>query len=511
MTYCRPVTTVLSVLILLFCLNPLRGAKPDANKTDDPSNNVEKSVVKVFTTARYPDMQRPWSRQPPAEVSGSGVVIKGKRILTNAHVVDYASQVQVQSNESGDKYLAKVEAISHAMDLAILKVDDEKFFDGRTPLPMLDRLPKVKDSVLVYGFPVGGNNLSITKGIVSRIEFVPYNNFVPGLRIQIDAAINPGNSGGPAVADGKMIGLAFSRLNQSENIGYIIPVEEIELFLNDITDGKYDGKYAFYDTFQTLENPALRPFLKIDENLKGLIVSKPYSDDPDYPLKTWDIITMIGETPLDNQGMIQLADDVRVNKGYLVQKYVKDGKLPMTIVREGKPLKIELPMPRGWAQVLGTLSGSYPSYFIYGPLVFTKGTAEIVSIPMSTGLHAAFAYSGSPLINRLGDKPAFPGEELVVVSSPLFPHSLSKDYSNPAFQVVKSVNGIQVKNLSHLVEILRDTKDEFVTFEFDSRMGAEIIVFNRAQAIKSTEEILTDNGIRSQGSPDTLSVWETKK
>ncbi len=63
-----------------------------------------------------------------------------------------------------------------------------------------------------------------------------------GLRIQVDAAINPGNSGGPAVVDGRMIGLVFSRLQQADNIGYLIPMEEIELFLEDIRDGRYRGQ-----------------------------------------------------------------------------------------------------------------------------------------------------------------------------------------------------------------------------------------------------------------------------
>src|SRR4051812_40645527 len=64
---------------------------------------VESSVVKVFATVRYPDPYRPWAKQSPEEQSGSGVVIRGKRLLTNAHVVGYASQVQIQANHAGDR------------------------------------------------------------------------------------------------------------------------------------------------------------------------------------------------------------------------------------------------------------------------------------------------------------------------------------------------------------------------------------------------------------------------
>ena len=106
--------------------------------------------------------------------------------------------------------------------------------DTHPPLARATNCPPMKDTVMVYGFPTGGTNLSITKGIVSRIEFAGYNFPVSGLRIQIDAAINPGNSGGPALSGDEMIGLAFSRLGGADNIGYIIPVEEIEFFLKDI-------------------------------------------------------------------------------------------------------------------------------------------------------------------------------------------------------------------------------------------------------------------------------------
>src|SRR5207248_8881833 len=119
----------------------------------------------------------------PRGATGTGVIVEGKRILTNAHVVLYASQVQVQANQSGDKISATVEAIAQGIDLAVLKLDDDTFFDARPPLARMSKLPAAKDSVMVYGFPTGGTNLSITKGIVSRIDFALYNYPTSGLRI----------------------------------------------------------------------------------------------------------------------------------------------------------------------------------------------------------------------------------------------------------------------------------------------------------------------------------------
>ena len=466
---------------------------------------AENSVVKVFSTMRHPDIARPWSKSAPAEASGSGVVIEGKRILTNAHVVAYASQVQVQGNQSGDKISATVEAIAPGVDLAVLKLDDASFFNNRPPLPRAGALPQIKDPVLAYGFPMGGTSLSITRGIVSRIEFVAYGLVTSGLRIQIDAAINPGNSGGPAISDNKMIGLAFSHLVNAENIGYIIPNEEIELFLKDLAHGHYDGKPGIYDELQTLENPALRSFLKLDPTVRGMIVHRPDQMIPGYPLQQWDVITRINDKPIDDEGMVAIGSNLRVGFGYLVQQAARDGTVPLTLVRAGKTEQVHMPVPPHRPLLIDSLQGAYPSYFILGPMVFERATIETLSLIRTHNQ----AMVGNPLVARLGDRPDAEHEELVVIPAPLFPHALSKGYMDPTGSIVRSVNGTPVKSLAHLVTLLRDLKDEYVIIDFENR-ASEAMVFPRAQMVAATDAILTDNGVRAQGSPDMLKVWEAK-
>src|ERR1700681_2820686 len=439
----------------------------------DPAPAIENSVVKVFATMRYPDPFKPWSKQAPSELTASGVVIEGKRILTNAHVVLYASQVQIQANAAGDKVAATVVAVAPGIDLAILQLDDAAFFDRHPPLPRAGKLPRIKYAVWPYVFPTGGNSLSITKGIVSRIEFVSYNYPVSGLRIQVDAAINPGNSGGPAIAGDKMIGLAFSKLSgDAQNIGYIIPNEEVELFLKDIADGRYDGKPAMYDDLQTLENPALRDYLKLDKSVEGMVVHRPAHSDAAYPLKEWDVVSRIGNMPIDNQGMVKIDKDLRVSFGYLIQQVASNGKLPLTVVRGGKTLAVQLPVSAEHPTLVTDLRGTYPSYFIYGPLVFSPATWQLVSsLENNAGLMRMLGLVKSPLVTHALDEPDADLQELVVVSSPFFPHRIANGYSNPAGSVVYAVNGTRIKSLVHLVAVLRDLKDSFVTFEFDQKGG----------------------------------------
>ncbi len=500
---------VFTFAVALVSATPARAS--DGLATDaEASRRVENAVIQVFATQVHPDPIRPWSKEPPREVTGSGVVIEGKRILTNAHVVLYASQIEIQANHSGDKRSATVKAIAPGIDLAMLELDDPKFFDTHPPLPRSSALPSVKEPVLVYGFPTGGTTLSITKGIVSRIEFARFNYPVSGLRIQVDAAINPGNSGGPAVVGDQMIGLAFSHLGGAQNIGYIIPSEEIELFLADAADGTYDGKPTLLDEIQTLESDALRAFLKLDPGMQGVVVHAIDAPDPKYPLKEWDVITKIGDTPVDDQGRVEIAGGLRVQFRYLVQKLAKDGKVPLTIRRGGQELTLQVPVPARRPRLIPNLEGSYPSYFTFGPVVFSPLTVQLMAALSAKGQRGgspfAVSWAGTPVVGRMLEPPAFPGEELVAISSPLFPHKLSKGYSNPMARIVTAVNGAPVKNLRHLVELLRDCRDDYVVISLAGRFG-ESLVFPRKEATAATERILADNGIRAQGSPDAMAVW----
>lgn len=479
----------------------------------DADKALASSVVKIYSTRLNPDLNKPWNRQSPSSVSGSGVVIEGNRILTNAHVALYASQIQVQASESGDKMTATVEAIAPGIDLAVLKLDDESFFKSHAPMPRANTLPALKDPVLAYGFPTGGDSQSVTKGIVSRIEFVPYRHQVSGLRIQVDAAINPGNSGGPVVADDKMIGLTFSNIPTAQNIGYIIPNEEIELFLKDVADGRYDGKPAIFDTFQTLENPALRTFLRLEKDTKGLVVYEPLRPDADYPLKKWDVVTHIGGTPVDAQGMVTVGGGLRLRMHYLVQKVVRNGVVPLTVFRAGKLMPIELPVVSSVAKLIPELVGTYPPYFIYGPLVLSKATVELLPGIQSSTNNASSAnvmviwsVTGSPLVTQRSENASKELEELVVVSAPFFSHKITTGYSNMAYRVIKTVNGIPVRSLAHLVALLRDMKDEFVTFDAEMK-GGETVVFRHKDMLTATEEVLNSNSIRLQASEQLMKVW----
>ncbi len=232
------------------------------------------TVVKVFVTTNKMDYYRPWQSEGIRAGSGSGVIITGNRILTNAHVVSNHTFIQVKKDADSKKYTAEVVAIGHDCDLALLEVHDSSFFEDVAPLEF-GNLPKQQDSVVVIGYPQGGGKISITEGVVSRVEITSYAQSARKLlTVQIDAAINPGNSGGPVVKDNKLVGIAMQVFQAGQNIGYMIPVPVIEHFFKDLEDGNYEGFPLLGIDFKNTENTALRKYYGITQEEGGVLVTR---------------------------------------------------------------------------------------------------------------------------------------------------------------------------------------------------------------------------------------------
>lgn len=496
-------------LVALFALPAVALSQEDTR--------AKQTVVKVFCTSNKLNLSSPWKRGPGSESTGSGVWLGGRRILTNEHLVDYATQVSVQPNESAERIPAEVIFASPEMDLAIIEMDDDPFGD-LTPPEFADALPKLRSNVRVYGFPEGGSSLSVTEGIVSRIEYRAYSHGEFGLRVQVDAAINPGNSGGPAYVDDKIIGIAFQKRARSDNIGYLIPSEEVLRFIHNAEAERDERKPQLPLVFQRLQNRGLRAKLGLSRETTGVWVRELQDVDDSYPVQVGDVVTHIGDNDVDNSGQTRLTDDVRVNFEYFVTPLASSGTVPLRIVRAGEEMVVDAPVRQPRALLMKSLRGTYPKYFVYGPLVFIPAPAEFLSVLESfmaaanasqrvSGIAsmAALSRRRSPMLERRFDPPKSSDEELVMVCNWL-PHRINLGYSPPNMQVVHSVNGVEIHNLQHLVETLRDEESEYIEFRFADQR-TETLVFDREQLAKASEDILLNNGIPRQASSDLLKIW----
>lgn len=143
---------------------------PEWNPGDgtDLSQTFE-SIIKVYTVAASPNWFMPWQTKQQRESTGSGFIVSGNRIITNAHCVADQAHVIVRKHGDPKKYTARVVAVGHECDLALLTTDAPEFWEGTTALE-LGGIPNLQDPVAVVGYPTGGDNISVSVGVVSRVE-----------------------------------------------------------------------------------------------------------------------------------------------------------------------------------------------------------------------------------------------------------------------------------------------------------------------------------------------------
>ena len=346
------------------------------------TNGVKDSLVKIYTVSKVRKYLEPWNVST-SRSSGSGSIIKGNLILTNAHVVANNTFIEVRRHGKRKRVKAKVLSVSHQADLAILSVEDKSFFEGSHPLEF-GTLPKIQQKIVVCGFPTGGDTLSVTTGIVSRIEHQRYaHSGETFLAIQVDAAINPGNSGGPALTDGKIVGVVMQQRRNSQNIGYLVPINMIAHFLKDMLDGKYDGFPDIGIVTQSLESVALRAMYNLDENVTGQLVTKKLYNCNFYDeIEVGDVITAIDGHKIENDGTVEFRHHEYTWYSYYLDLHQMGEEVTLDIIRGKTPMQIKFKLSHRSDDFLMVKRYRYdemPTYFIYGGYVFSPLTSNLLA------------------------------------------------------------------------------------------------------------------------------------
>lgn len=458
------------------------------------------SVIKIFTVSSSPNYFLPWQNKSQRETMGSGFVIPGKKILTNAHVVADHTFVLVRKHGSPTKYRAEVQAVGHECDLAILVVESPEFWEGMNFLELGD-IPFLQEAVAVVGYPQGGDNISVTKGVVSRVEPTQYVHGATQLMaIQIDAAINPGNSGGPAIMGNKVAGVAFQNLSGSENIGYIIPVPVIKHFIAGIEEsGKYMGFCSMGLSCQPTENVQLRNHFKMQPHMTGVLVSKinPLSDAYGV-LKKDDIILEFDGVPIANDGTVPFRNRERITFDHLVSMKKPNETALVKLLRNGGEHAFTITLQPLQPLVPVHQFDKLPSYYIFAGLVFVPLTQPYLHE------YGEDWYNTSPrrLCERaLRELPKRAGEQLVILSQVLM-DDINAGYERLAELQVKKVNGIEIKNLKHLCQLVENCSRESLRIDLDDD---RVVALSYESARIATSWILERHRIPSRMSIDLLS------
>lgn len=448
---------------------------------------IKKAIVKIYAQCVRPYHFDPWSMDTPESCSGSGCIIGGSRILTNAHVVSDQTVVQVRRHGDAKRHFARLLYVSHDADLALLTVDDPSFFDGVTPLE-IGPLPRPQEEVLVYGFPEGGDSLSITGGIISRIEHQVYvHSFLSLLAVQIDAAINPGGSGGPAIIDGRVVGVVMQMRPGSSGIGYLVPSPVIRHFLKDVEDGECQGVPGIGIATQPLVNPDHRLFYGVPDNREGVLVVRVVPGSPaDGIIEEKDVLLSIEGNPIAGDGTVEFRPRERTSFHYYVERKQIGERVELGVLRGGKELSlsVELTKPaRSFFLVPAPEHDILPSYYIFGGLVFRKLTLGYLM-----GWGNEWEKEAPPhLLAVLHCNLRRCEDEEVVLLVRVLAANVNDGYHDVGDWIIERVNGRRVRNLKELIRIAEEGDSPFVVFE--NSCGEEIVL-DRRKARESKQEIL---------------------
>ena len=450
-------------------------------------------VVRIYCTYQEADYETPWQTHAPRSSTGSGVVIGPGRILTGAHCVANATFLQVQRGSAPEKIVARVLAVCHDADLAVLEVDASAT-EGIQPAE-LGELPQLGDEVTVAGYPVCGEELSMTEGIVSRIEVQSYEHSDRKiLAVTVDAAINDGNSGGPVYHDDQVIGIAFQSLEDAENIGEMVPAPVIATFLEGIEQGHSTAVPGLGAVIQNLENPALRNRLGLKSETGGVLINEVW-----FGNSAWGVFE-VGDVLLEIDGLAVAANGtVRYQGMFRCQFDVVFGErfvgdvLDVVVFRAGERRTLSLELrPMAWL-VPRDAYDTRPDWFLFGGLVISTLSKDFLKAWGDEWWNKA----PNHLVNAYYHSARTEETQEIVVISQVLADEVNVGYEGSMYEVIASCNGTRPRNIRHAQELLQSQEGE-ATILTESKL---VLHFDVAEAVQANERIVERYRVPAKSSP----------
>jgi S1-C subfamily serine protease len=421
---------------------------------------IRSSVVRIFTVSQTPDYSTPWDPGKSESSMGSGFIISKRRILTNAHVVGNARFIAIEKEGDARRYEARVKFIAHDCDLAMLEVMDPAFYQGTSHLA-LGGVPQLDSVVTVLGYPIGGDRLSVTRGVVSRIDYQIYSHsgVDSHLAIQIDAAINPGNSGGPVIQNGSVVGVAFQGFSGmvAQNVGYMIPVPVLNRFLQDVADGRYDRYVDLGIQFFPLINATYRKALGLGSGDFGVMVSEVMQAGAAYgQVKVGDVLLAIDDRPIFSDGRVAMDND-RLLLNEVVERKFKGDRVKMQLLRQFRKINVTFALKMPWPYL--TQARQYdvrPRFVLFGGLVFQ---------PLSSSFYATLADRPVTLryyYTQFIDAELYLQHPEVVVISKVLPDPINTYQDRFINTIVDTINDAKVRTLEDVAAAFDRPEDFYV-------------------------------------------------
>ncbi len=460
------IITIFACFCAFFLITPLsaQDKKKEINIPPPPSVQADVSkvefdaIVRIEVEVENRNYRVPWNIGGLGSGVGTGFLIGKNRFLTNAHVVSNRRLIYIKKMDRPEPYKARVLFAAHDCDLALLELEDPTPFENVKPLKF-GGTPKLNTTVIAVGYPIGGERISVTRGVVSRIDFRPYTHSGVDfhLTIQVDAAINPGNSGGPVLQDNKVVGVAFQGYSGStaQNTAYMIPVPVINRFLKDVDDGVYDYYVDMATQTINLLNPAQRLALGLKNDGKGVMVTiADKAGSAGGVLKTGDVLLSIDGYDIASDGFVTI-DGERINLNEIVERKFVGDTVTLKILRDHKEQEIKVELQRFIPYLIqANHYDKKPNFVLFAGLQFQPLDRELMSSFGIGNLKARYVYSYFSREELYIERP-----EPVILTAVL-PDSVNTHLQPYTKQIVDEVNGKKIHTLQDVHDALNGDAHE---------------------------------------------------
>ncbi|KAG5543073.1 hypothetical protein RHGRI_015981 [Rhododendron griersonianum] len=443
-------------------------------------NMLHDAVVKVFCITAKPDFSFPWETEQQ-ESYGSGLVVRGRRVLTTAHLVDHHTLVKLKKHNCDTWYIATVLAIAPECDLAMLTITDDEFWKGVEPVKFGD-MPLPGDEVVVTGYREDKDYMYLMTAWASSFRMTRYSFWgTKLLAFQVLEAIKGVICSGPVFNEvHKCVGMKFQ---SNEDESDVIPAEVIEHFIQDYDrNGAYTGLPLLSIKWQKMENPCLRMFMNMKHDQQGILITqvKPY-----YPesaiLKPYDVILSIDGININNDGTVPFLRERRVEFSYLIGGKYNGDKIVIKVRRGSKIREFITELATHKQFVPANITGMPLPYYIIGGFVFT--TLSVPYLKDMDDRDGRYEIDGdyeTPDEDKLFSQALY--EERVVLS-----------------QVLVTFNNKPVEGLKSLVSMVETCNEDFMKFTFGN---SKIMVLPTNIARSRTPDILEARSISCALSTD---------
>src|SRR3989475_367773 len=425
-----------------------------------PNGPVQKSLVRITATSVEPDYRAPWNAGGLQRGVGAGFVISDNRILTNAHVVANSRYLTVERDGDPNKYPATVQFIANDCDLALITVSAPDFFKNMVPLKF-GGIPALESTVSAYGYPIGGERMSVTTGIVSRIDFQLYthSSIDQHLAVQISAQINPGNSGGPVMQKTKVVGVAFQGYSGdvAQGVAYMVPTPVINRFLKDVSDGHYDGYVDLGITYGKLQNPAQRKFLGLKDDGRGVLVETVVAAGPCAKiLRPGDVLLAIDNHPIASDGNVELEGE-RVEMPEVVERKFKHDSVKFDIWSDKQSTSGSVQLDTVPPYLMQSHKYDVrPRYVLYGGLLFQPLSLDLLEAYQPTDLRLRHFFDFYVIDQIYREHPD------VIVLTNILPDPINTYLAPYRGGIIDSINGKKIHTMDELSQTLAEPADRLV-------------------------------------------------